>query len=285
LTSASVGIYEKGIPLLGSWKATLESVGEAGFDFLELSIDESQQRMNRLSWSPSKRTRVANAIAATGIPIGSITLSAHRRFPLGSADISTRDRARAIMRDAIGLAADLGASILQIAGYFVYYEPHHLESRKWFVEGLQEGCRIAEDAGIVLAIENVDGDDVVGIGDALKILDLAQCSNLLLYPDVGNLAANGLDVADELSLASGRLAAVHLKDARLGEFRRVPFGEGIVPFPAAYAALAGAGFNGPYVIEMWNDVAESNTAARLAREWIATRMNVSRHPHTYDESH
>ena len=35
------GIYEKALPFCGSWERTLSSAKAAGFDFLEMSIDES----------------------------------------------------------------------------------------------------------------------------------------------------------------------------------------------------------------------------------------------------
>lgn len=40
-------VYEKAMPDSLSWRERLEAAGEAGFDALELSIDESDRRLAR----------------------------------------------------------------------------------------------------------------------------------------------------------------------------------------------------------------------------------------------
>ena len=42
-----LGIYEKALPPDHTWQERLMAVKEAGFDFLELSIDESDERQSR----------------------------------------------------------------------------------------------------------------------------------------------------------------------------------------------------------------------------------------------
>jgi len=62
-----------------------------------------------------------------------------------------------------------------------------------------------------------------------------------------------LDVSEQLELARGHLIGIHLKDTKPGVYRRVPFGEGIVPFEQAFRTLAEIGYQGTLLIEMWND--------------------------------
>lgn len=59
-------------------------------------------------------------------------LSAHRRFPFGSADPAIREKAYLIMDQAIDFAVDLGIRTIQIAGYDVYYEESTFDSRRLF---------------------------------------------------------------------------------------------------------------------------------------------------------
>ena len=94
-----------------------------------------------------------------------------------------------------------------------------------------------------------------------------------MYPDVGNLGEHGLDVCVELERGRGHLVGIHVKDTRPGEPRRVPFGQGIVPFVAAFRKLAEMRYTGPVMLEMWND--DSPDALRIirdARTWILARM-------------
>lgn len=46
-----IGLYEKALPSGWSWQERLDAVKELGFDFLEISIDESEERLARLDWT------------------------------------------------------------------------------------------------------------------------------------------------------------------------------------------------------------------------------------------
>lgn len=263
-----IGVYEKALVPFRSWQDCFEQVSAAGFDFLELAVDEDPDRIDRLNWSASMRSEVTRAARRCGVGVGTVMLSAHRSYPLGSADREVRARARRMLLDAVALAADVGAPLVQVAGYFVFSGPRSADARGWFVDGMRMGAAAARQRGVTLAIENMDGRDVVSIADGLSLLlEIGNDAGVLLYPDIGNLAANGLDVCAELQRAAGMMAAVQLKDTLPGVFRRVAFGEGVVPFAAALATLDRIGFDGPLSIEMWNDAGDPS-AARAARSWL-----------------
>ena len=44
-----IGIYEKATPKHFSWRERLEFAKEMGFDFVEMSVDESDARLARLT--------------------------------------------------------------------------------------------------------------------------------------------------------------------------------------------------------------------------------------------
>lgn len=271
-----LGVYEKALDHGRGWGSTLTQARSAGFDFVEMSLDDDEGRLARLAWSAPERRGIRRAALDEGVPVRSITLSAHRRYPLGSADPGRRARGRELLAATIDLAADLGVELVQIAGYYAFEEPRDGGERARFVEALAAGAERAKQCGVGLGLENMDGEDVVSIDDALRVLDDVGSPALRLYPDLGNLAANGLDVCAQLARARPALCYVQLKDTRIGEFRRVPFGGGIVPFREAFALLATGGFRGPYVIEMWNDAHGSPArVAAAAREWIAGQMRAA----------
>ena len=72
-----LGLYEKALPASLSWEERLAQAGQAGYQFVEISIDESDERLARLDWPASQRAELRQAIANTGIPIVSMCLSAH----------------------------------------------------------------------------------------------------------------------------------------------------------------------------------------------------------------
>ncbi len=81
-----IGLYEKATPKALSWSERLQFVKDRGFDFIEMSIDESDERLARLEWNQAQRKEIVEAIYASGIKILSLCLSGHRRFPFGSID-------------------------------------------------------------------------------------------------------------------------------------------------------------------------------------------------------
>ena len=127
-----LGIYEKALPVGTSWVEKLAVAKSCGFDFVEMSVDESDERLARLNWSREERMAVISAIQQTGVRIPTLCLSAHRRYPFGSRDAATREQAHTIMLQAIRLAQDLGIRTIQLAGYDVYYEPQDSETIRRF---------------------------------------------------------------------------------------------------------------------------------------------------------
>lgn len=89
-----LGLYEKALPPELTWEERLRAVTELGFDYLEISIDEKDERLARLDWTQTERGVLHRAMRETGVPIQSMCLSGHRRFPYGSAD-PRRARTRA----------------------------------------------------------------------------------------------------------------------------------------------------------------------------------------------
>lgn len=268
-----IGIYEKALPYNVTWHERLALAREAGFDFVEMSVDESDERLARLDWSASERAELREAVATTGVPIITMCLSGHRKWALGSASPAIRERGLEIMRKAVKFCADTGIRTIQLAGYYVYYEPHVAESLERYRDGLAQGLEWASQAGVMLALENVDGNDVDSITKAMLFVDYFNSPWFQVYPDVGNLGEHGLNVCAELERGRGHLVGIHVKDTRPGEPRRVPFGHGIVPFVDAFRQLAEMRYVGPVMLEMWND--DSPDALRIirdARVWVLARM-------------
>ena len=90
---------------------------------------------------------------------------------------------------------------------------------------------------------------------------------LRLYVDVGNYVANGLNALEELQRAIPYACAIQLKDTRPGEFRRVEFGSGQVPFRELIEECLVDFATLPLSLELWND-GNSNAHAERALAWF-----------------
>lgn len=274
-----LGIYEKALPKHLSWPERLALAKACGFDFVEMSIDETDERLARLNWSKAQRLSLVDAMLETGIAIPSMCLSAHRRFPFGSHDDELRNQAYLLMQQAIQLAKDVGIRTIQLAGYDVYYEEQDDGTIARFTEGLQWAVQQAAAAQVMLAVEIMDTPFINSISK-WKVWDNCLASPwFTVYPDVGNLSAWGNDVSNELSLGIDRIAAIHLKDTypvteqSPGQFRDVPFGEGCVDFINVFKTLNQLNYRGAFLIEMWTEKAEEPVAEIVqARRWIEQRM-------------
>lgn len=263
-----VGLYEKALPEYLSWEERLSAAGRAGYDFIEISIDESDERLSRLDWSNSERAALRHSIANTDVRIMTMCLSGHRKFPLGSHSPSLRKQGQDILYKAIDFAGDIGLRTVQVMGYDVFYETSDEETRANFIEGLWLGARRASQSGVMLGLENLDTPFVDNLSKALEIIREIDSPWLRLYPDIGNLAAAGYYPPDEIMLAKNQLLGIHVKDALPKVIRGVPFKKGIVPFRETFNALVQTGFWGLIGVEIWGsmhegeDPIESVAAAR-----------------------
>ncbi len=272
-SQVTLGIYEKALRWTGDWDDLFADARKAGFSFVDLSVDETPERRARLDWSPETRQRVREAAARQGIQLGGICLSVHRAVGPGSADPGVRAEADRIFAEGIDLCHDLGVPVLQVAGYYAYYEPADPGQRERYVASLRRAIPRAARAGVLLGIENVDGHDVTSISRGMNIVREIDSPWLQMYPDIGNIAEQQLDEIEELRSGEGHMLAIHLKDVRVGEPRRVPMGEGIANFPKAFTELVRQAWSGRMMIEMWNDDAPNSVdlcvqARQVVERWL-----------------
>lgn len=249
-----IGIYEKALPVDLNWHDRLMMASRAGFDYIEMSIDESDQRLSRLDWAPKKIAEIKDTINKTNVPIMSMCLSAHRKYSLGSLRHGVMRRGLEILKKAIDLAAKIGISIVQVSGYDVFYEPSSEKTKALFIENMRKGVQWADDNKVMLGLENVDTPFIDSIEKALQIVQRLNSPRFQLYPDIGNVQAAGYDPPSELKRGKNHLIALHIKDSLPGIVRGVEFGKGDVPFEAVFRELAKIGYKGPFTIEMWSDL-------------------------------
>lgn len=250
----SLGLYEKSMPASLSWREKLTAARDAGFDFIEISIDETDEKLARLDMPRAERLELVRLMAETGIPIQTMCLSGHRKYPLGSSDPEVAARSLEIMGKAIQLADDLGIRIIQLAGYDVYYEQSSLETKRRFSQNLKKAVDLASRAGVLLGFETMETEFMNTVEKAMKYVTLEDSCYLNVYPDIGNLtnAADTYknDVLEDLQLGRGHIVAMHLKETVPGKFREIPFGTGHVDFEPAVRTVWAMGVR-RFVTEFW----------------------------------
>jgi L-ribulose-5-phosphate 3-epimerase len=270
------GIYEKALPRTFTWEQRLAAATAAGYDFMEISIDEGDHRLSRLEWPRAARRELHDALAGAEASIDTMCLSAGRKYALGSADPALRARAREVLRRAIDFAVEFGIRIVQVAGYDAHYEPRTAQTEARFFEGIVQAGEWARQSCVMLAVETVECPLVDSVEKAMRLVVTADTPWFQVYPDIGNLTAMQKDVSRELELGGRHMVGLHLKDATVGVFRNIPFGQGIVDFDAAFSTLRRIGFTGPFMVEMWNeDSADAEAQAAAARQWLGRKVEAA----------
>jgi L-ribulose-5-phosphate 3-epimerase len=250
----SLGIYEKAIPPWLALREKLQAAARYGYSAMELSIDESDERLARLEAPQTWRREVLEIIRDTGIALPTLCLSGHRKYPIGSADPTVRSRGMEIMRKAIELASSLGVRIIQIAGYDVYYEPSTPATRALFAENLAKSVEYAARYGVCLAFETMETPFMNTVEKALEFVKSINSPYLQLYPDVGNVTnafqGDVRRIVQDLRCGEGHTVAVHLKETKPGVFREVSYGQGRVDFDSCIAEMAKQGVR-IFTSEFW----------------------------------
>lgn len=246
-----LGLYEKSMPNTLSWTEKLTIAKEAGFDYVEISIDETDEKLARLDQSTKE---IKEAIQKTGVPISSMCLSGHRKYPLGSHDQKVQTKSLEIMKKAIDFAADLGIRIIQLAGYDVYYEQGDLQTRNDFEKNLKKCVEMAADKGIILGFETMETPFMDTVEKAMHYVKSIDNAYLGVYPDIGNLKNASLlyrvDVNEDLLTGKGHLFATHLKETVPGKYREIPYGTGHTEFVKNIKTLKRLGVR-MFVGEFW----------------------------------
>lgn len=225
-----LGCYEKAMPNNLTIKDKLKYAKEAGFDYLEISIDESDEKLERLDYSDEMINRIKLSMIEINFPILSMCLSGHRKYPLGSHDENTRVRSLQIFEKACIFASKLGIRIIQLAGYDVYYEEHDDQTQSMFEINLKKCVEYASRYGIILGFETMETPFMDTVKKSMLYVNLINSPYLNVYPDIGNLTNSNrkynTSIEFDLLSGKGKIVAAHLKEIKEGHYREIPFGNG-----------------------------------------------------------
>lgn len=245
-----LGIYEKAMPSTLSWKEKFLYAKNAGFDYIEISIDESDSKLERLEYSETKILKIVEDGRAVNMSLGSICLSGHRKYPLGG----DNNRSLDIMEKAIRFAKIAGIPIIQLAGYDVYYTASTEETVKLFTENLEKSTKMAAKEGILLGFETMETPFMDTVEKSMKYVNKVNSPYLNVYPDLGNLTNASLiynkSVEDDLETGRGKIIATHIKETVPGKYREIPFNTGHVNFQSTINKAWELGSR-RFVTELW----------------------------------
>jgi len=250
-----IGLYEKAMPDTLTWREKLECAKACGYDYVEISIDASGEKIDRIHMSTEERRRIVDTMFEAGIPIGSMSVSALTKYALGDLSDAVRKKAVGIMERSIELAADLGIRTVMLPGYDIYFGESTAETKQHFIDNIKKAAEIGAREGVLLGFETMENEFMNTTEKGLEYIDIAASPYLKIYPDAGNITNAAVlhqhDVCEDLALGKGNLIALHLKETVPGVFREVKFLTGHVEFERIISTAWELGVR-RYVTELWD---------------------------------
>jgi len=276
-----IGIYEKAIPEGYSFAEMLKLGKEAGYDFFEISIDRTDNRINRL-YDKSVQNELRDAIRQTGFPIGSMCLSALGTYTLGDENPSNVKRALDIFKNAIDFASQFGVRIIQIPACDVpKFGNHTHETDKRYISNLRRMIEYASTKSVLIGLENMEDAYMDSVEKCMRLIRNISSPYFQIYSDSGNITSASkivsIDPVDDLNKGQGHHIAFHLKETRPNKYGGLFYGEGYVDFQRLVSAAYKHGVR-RFVLEYWytgnHEWKDDLIRARqMCVDWIQKRDN------------
>ena len=242
-----LGIYEKALPDI-DWKEKFKLAKDAGFDFIELSVDKN--RLNKLDYTDKQINDLLDLAQKYNMPFKTLTLSANRYYPIG--EINFRDKGIELIKIAIILSKKMNVQIIQLTAYDVYQKQSSNQSKKLYKEAIEEVLRFNEDYNITLAIEVLEDVEHFNTSDKLcKYIRQVNHPYLKEYGDTGNLVYNGFDPVSDLKNNIDQMVAIHIKDAIYHDEHNIEYGKGLVDFDKVFDVIKKSNYQGYLISECW----------------------------------
>jgi sugar phosphate isomerase/epimerase len=258
---------ERKYPLLEA----IAKAAEWGYQGYEIDIGDFGNTGLGLHWpeefTPDRVAAAGEAAQRAGLEISSLCLGVLWKYYPSSSDPATRAQAAEILRQAVPHTASLGAKVILLP----VGQPDDLtpeQARDNLVNVLKECAPVAEQAGVIYAVENVGQALALTPEHLLEIVDRVASPACQVYYDVGNAAWQGADPVQDIAKLGPHLAMVHVKDRIVedGKGRTAIIGQGTIDFPAAARALHKIGYDGYAVLEVPGTAENADEIALRSRD-------------------
>jgi len=245
---------------------------EQPFDYaLEVLADSGVRKADLWGRSPHFPEDCDSAIVAqieaasarTGVAIANLGTYPGRAF--SSDDEAERTAELDSMRRTIDAAAHLGCRSIRVM-------PGHGEDPaiiERIAPLLAESAAHAEEAGVLLGMENHRGSLAGNIEDAVALCEAVGSPWFGVLYEPCNLLSKGVDYREAFDAFADWIVHVHVKDGlRMadGSFQRVHLGEGEVDPAWLVEALEGIGYDGDYALEY--EIPDIEPVETGLRKWV-----------------
>lgn len=235
-----------------TWREEFAKAQACGLDLIEWIFEADEWEKNALILAPQEVLCLSHH---HGVKVVSLCADYFMDLPLIRVSRSDQEIRANMLKKLIECAGYLGVKYIGIP--FVDASAIKTDEELGEVVRCLRGCLpLAERAGVQLALET--SLDPPTFTELLARLDHP---NVKVNYDIGNSASLGYDTREEIEAYGKRIATIHVKDRKRGG-GTVPLGTGDADFDATFAALAGAGYQGPFILQAARDGEETLLAER-----------------------
>jgi sugar phosphate isomerase/epimerase len=245
------------------WKidAAFKELKAAGYDGVEICL-ETHGFLDGSRVDIEALRRAAASARESGLELASVSYHGDAENPR----LRWR-RAEA----AIKAAGEVGAAILILNS--PPFDPGRKERiLKEHIGRLGRFCRIAEDAGVTIAVEPEPFLAVEGSEDMLRVLDGVRSRALAVNLDVGHAFITDRDVAAYIRLLAKKIVHTHFEDIKGRVHRHLVPGEGDMPLGEMFRALSDIRYAGYITVDLFNIHDAPGKFARAAMKGIVAAM-------------
>lgn len=244
------GLYEKSICTSWNWEDKFALVKDAGYDYFEIAIDGTEEKLSRLTNMDEMRL-IRKMSEKYDMPLYTFAFTANRFYPLGETNAEIRGKGVELLNRACDFAAYVGAKTINIAAYDVYEKQGTPETKALFIDSMQRCADYAASRGVIISLETMDSHFIDTTKEALNYVHLIDSPYVQIGVDPGNITAMGHNPITDIPVGGRHIVEVEFKDTKLGDVRDIDLGTGIVDFDGVFKMLGEIGYQGFLAFETW----------------------------------
>jgi len=232
--AVQLGMLPKGLPDADKFKLA-KKCGFEGIEAYPMSDLDAARKQGRLA-------------RAAGVPIHSIVFGGwHAPFSDPNPDVIKKGLAG--METALRCARAMGAETVLLVPAVVKENVRYADAYKRSQKHIRKLLPLAEEVGVVIAIENVWNKFLLSPLEFARYVDEFDSPWVQAYFDVGNIIIYGY-AEDWIRTLGKRIVKIHLKDFKRRGYQWTNLRDGDVNWPEVRRAMDEIGYSGFMTTEL-----------------------------------
>ena len=249
---------------VGYWQDEFIIARKFELDCIEFILDYNNAEDNPLIKEGGIK-EIQIVVERTGVAVKTICADYFMKAPLHSEHFEIANSSQELMIRLLNNAVELGVTDVVIPCVDQSSLNDDMAVNR-FIQKLKPLVNIAEELKINLSLETD-----LAPNPFLNLLECINSNRVTVNYDIGNSAALGYDLVEELDYYGKRITDIHLKDRVLGG-GPVELGKGDADFYAFFNKLKEFDYKGPFIMQAYRDE-EGVEIFKKQLDWVKPYLN------------